>query len=127
MSLAFALSGSFVVLAVASAIARLMTYLCVCAATIRLRHPRFRNTVAPAAFILPLGALVPLLAILTSLLMLVGASARQLLGEVPRSELAPRCSSSMAGSRAGTQHVGGCVGTLIRVVRARRSAPLSRA
>ncbi len=82
VSLAFALSGSFVVLAVASAIARLVTYLCVCAATIRLRHPRFRNAVAPATFVLPLGALVPLLAILTSLLMLVGASAQQLLGGV---------------------------------------------
>ena len=39
--LCLALSGSFVVLALASALARLVTYTGACAATLWLRHPRF--------------------------------------------------------------------------------------
>ena len=39
VALGLALSGSFVILAVASAVARLITYTGACAATLRLRHP----------------------------------------------------------------------------------------
>lgn len=80
LALVFALSGSFAVLAVASAIARLLTYMCVCAATLRLRDPGLRGSVAPAAFVTPMGALVPWLAMALSLLMLAGATRQQLLG-----------------------------------------------
>ena len=41
VALGLALSGSFVMLAVASAVARLVAYTGACAATLRLRHPRF--------------------------------------------------------------------------------------
>jgi basic amino acid/polyamine antiporter, APA family len=80
VSLGFALSGSFAALAVASAVARLVTYLSVCAATLRLRHPRFSGTVAPPTFVTPMGALVPLLAILLTVVMLAAATRAQLLG-----------------------------------------------
>jgi hypothetical protein len=75
-----ALSGSFVILAVASAVARLVAYTGACAATIRLRHPRFRGIVSPATFVIPLGPVVPLAAILVSLLILAGATRLQMLG-----------------------------------------------
>jgi basic amino acid/polyamine antiporter, APA family len=80
VSLGLALSGSFAVLAVASAVARLVTYISVSAATIRLRHGIFVGAVQPAMFVLPMGALVPVLAIAVSLLMLAGATRQQLLG-----------------------------------------------
>ena len=79
VALGLALSGSFAVLAVASAIARLVTYISACAATIRLRQRTFGGAVEPALFVVP-GTLVPLLAISVSLLMLAGASRQQLLG-----------------------------------------------
>jgi amino acid transporter len=79
-ALGLALSGSFVILAVASAVARLIAYTGACAATLRLRHPRFRGTVSPATFVIPLGPVVPLLAIAVSLLILAGATRAQLLG-----------------------------------------------
>ncbi len=79
-ALALALSGSFVILALASAVARLVAYLGACAATLRLRHPRFHGTVGPATFVAPLGPLVPLAAIAVSLLILAGATTQQLLG-----------------------------------------------
>jgi amino acid transporter len=82
VALGLALSGSFTVLAVASAIARLVTYVGACAATIRLRHPSFQGTVKSATFVIPIGPLVPLLAILVSLLMFAGATRQQLLGGV---------------------------------------------
>jgi amino acid transporter len=80
VALALALSGSFVLLAVASAVARLVAYTGACAATLRLRQPRFREIVKPAAFVIPLGPLVPVLAIAVSLLILAGAARAQLLG-----------------------------------------------
>ena len=79
-ALGLALSGSFVILALASAVARLVAYLGACAATLRLRHPRFQGTVGPATFVAPLGPLVPLAAIAVSLLILAGATSQQLLG-----------------------------------------------
>ena len=80
VALALSLSGSFVILAVASAVARLVIYTGVCAATLRLRHPRFHGSVAPATFVAPGGPLVPLAAIGVSLLILAGATREQLLG-----------------------------------------------
>ena len=80
VALGLALSGSFVILAVASAVARLVAYTGACAATLRLRHPRFQTAVSPATFVIPLGPVVPLLAIAVSLLILAGATRAQLLG-----------------------------------------------
>jgi basic amino acid/polyamine antiporter, APA family len=82
VSSGLALSGSFAVLAIASAIARLVTYIGVCAATIRLRHPSLAGTVQPATFMIPMGGLVPMLAIGVSLAVLAGATRQQLLGGV---------------------------------------------
>jgi basic amino acid/polyamine antiporter, APA family len=82
VALALALSGSFVILAVASAVARLVAYTGACAATIRLRHPRFERIVSPATFVIPLGPVVPLLAIAVSLLILAGATRAQMFGGV---------------------------------------------
>jgi amino acid transporter len=81
-ALVLALSGSFVILAVASAVARLVAYTGACAATLWLRHPRFQGVVRPATFIIPMGPLVPLLAIAVSLVILAGANRQQLLGGV---------------------------------------------
>ena len=80
VALGLALTGSFAMLAVASAIARLVTYTGVCAATRQLRHQRFRGMVKPATFVIPIGGLVPLLAIGISLLILAGATRQQLVG-----------------------------------------------
>jgi basic amino acid/polyamine antiporter, APA family len=80
VALVLALSGSFVILAVASAVARLITYTGACAATLRLRSRRFEKSVRPATFVIPLGPTVPLLAIAVSLLILAGATRAQLLG-----------------------------------------------
>jgi basic amino acid/polyamine antiporter, APA family len=75
VALALALWGSFTVLAVAGAVANVATYIAVSAATIR-----FGSAVQPAAFVTPVGPLVPLLAIIISLMMLAGATSEQLLG-----------------------------------------------
>lgn len=82
VAIGLALSGSFVILAVASAVARLIAYTGACAATLRLRHPRFDSVVSPATFVIPLGPVVPMLAIAVSLLILAGATRQQLLGGV---------------------------------------------
>lgn len=81
-ALALALSGSFVILAVASAVARLVAYTGACAATLRLRSARFQGSVKPATFVIPLGPVVPVLAIAVSLMILAGATNAQLLGGV---------------------------------------------
>ncbi len=78
--LGLALSGSFVILAVASAVARLVAYTGACAATLRLRHPRFADIVQPATFVIPLGPLVPIVAVGVSLVILAGATRPQWLG-----------------------------------------------
>jgi len=80
VALVLALSGSFVILAVASAVARLVAYTGACAATLRLRQPRFASTVKPATFVIPLGPLIPVLAVGVSLLILAGATQAQMLG-----------------------------------------------
>lgn len=79
VALALALTGSFVALAAVSAVARLVTYVGACAATWRLRNPRFDGVVAPALWTAPGGPLVPALAIAVSLFILAVASHQQLL------------------------------------------------
>jgi len=80
VALVLALTGSFVKLAVVSALARLVTYTGVSAATIRLRSPRFASVVAPATFVIPLGPVVPAIAIGISAAIAAGATREQLLG-----------------------------------------------
>lgn len=89
VSLVLAITGSFVTMAAASAISRLLVYVMTCASTIRLRAARFDGRlppeatggviVKPAMFVLPWGATIPVLAILSSLLILVGTNQTQLL------------------------------------------------
>ncbi|MBA3231191.1 MAG: amino acid permease [Acidobacteria bacterium] len=79
ISLVLALSGTFVALAAASAVARLLVYVATCAATIRLRQARFETAVKPATFWLPGGPTIPILAILISLSILFGATRTQLI------------------------------------------------
>lgn len=88
VSLVLAITGSFVTMAAASAISRLLVYVVTCASTIRLRSPRFQGDASPAntggvemkppVFLLPGGATIPILAILSALLILVGANRVQL-------------------------------------------------
>ena len=77
VSLALAVSGRFAALAAVSAISRLVVYVFTCAATLRLRNPRFAATVGPAAFTVPFGPLVPALAIVIGLAILAGATPQQ--------------------------------------------------
>jgi APA family basic amino acid/polyamine antiporter len=92
VALTLALTGSFVALAAVSAIARLVMYLAVCAATLVLRkHDReiaaqvgahfgdIDGAVAPAKFTVPLGPVVPVVASIVALGILAGASQAQLI------------------------------------------------
>ena len=78
VALALGLTGSFVTLAAASAVSRLLTYTGVSAATLTLRHPRFAGRVQPARFVIPFGDAIPVLAIAGSILPILASSARQL-------------------------------------------------
>lgn len=101
IALTLALTGSFVALAAVSAIARLVMYLAVCAATLVLRkHDReiaaqvgahfpvrhsvseggsdVDGAVAPAKFTVPLGPVIPIVASIVALGILAGASQAQL-------------------------------------------------
>ena len=80
VAVVLALTGSFVKLAVVSALARLVTYTGVSAATLRLRSPRFAHVVMPPTFVTPLGPVVPTIAIVVSLGIAAGATREQLLG-----------------------------------------------
>jgi amino acid transporter len=80
VALVLALSGSFAVLAIVSAVARLVAYTGVAASALTLRRPRYRDQVKPATFVIPFGPVIPALAILVSLAILAGASRQQLLG-----------------------------------------------
>lgn len=78
VALVLAVSGTFQTMATASAISRLVLYLGTCASTLRLRHRRFEGSVKPATFVVPLGPLIPLAAIVIALAVLGGATAVQL-------------------------------------------------
>jgi amino acid transporter len=75
---ALAVSGSFVTLAAVSTVARLVVYLGVTTAALALRRESFRTRVAGAAFLIPLGPTVPVLASVVSAATLAGASRVQL-------------------------------------------------
>jgi APA family basic amino acid/polyamine antiporter len=75
-----ALSGSWAKLAVVSAVARLVTYAGVSAATLRLRAPAFAADVPSATFVAPFGPIVPIVAIAMSLGVAAGATREQLIG-----------------------------------------------
>jgi APA family basic amino acid/polyamine antiporter len=80
VAVVLALTGSFVKLAVVSALSRLVMYAGVSAATLRLRSPRFAEVVKPATFVAPLGPVVPVVALLVSVAIAAGATREQLLG-----------------------------------------------
>jgi basic amino acid/polyamine antiporter, APA family len=88
VSLLLAVSGSFVTMAAASAISRLLVYVMTCASMLRLRANRFKGEgivesngvpVRPALFMVPGGPVVPSLAILIALAILFGATRQQLI------------------------------------------------
>ena len=78
VSLVLATTGSFVTMAQASAVSRLIVYVATCAAALRLRHPRFAGVVPEPTMRVPLGPVIPLLAILIALAILFGATPVQL-------------------------------------------------
>jgi amino acid transporter len=78
VSLVLAVSGTFVTMAAASAISRLVVYVATCAATLRLRNPAFAGIVQPAMFTVPGGPVIPIAAIIVAVLILVGATPTQL-------------------------------------------------
>jgi basic amino acid/polyamine antiporter, APA family len=78
VSLVLATTGSFVTMAQASAVSRLVVYVATCAAALRLRRPRFAATVPEATLRLPLGPAIPLAAIAIALAILFGATLQQL-------------------------------------------------
>jgi basic amino acid/polyamine antiporter, APA family len=80
VALGLALTGSFVAIAVVSALARLLMYAGTAAATLRLRSAVFDTTVIPASFVAPLGSLVPLVAIAVCVGIALGATREQMLG-----------------------------------------------
>jgi APA family basic amino acid/polyamine antiporter len=75
-----ALTGSFAKLAVVSALSRLVMYAGVSAATLRLRSPAFADAVKPATFVVPLGPVIPIVALVVSIGIAAGATREQLLG-----------------------------------------------
>jgi amino acid transporter len=75
IALGLALSGTFAQLAAASAVARLVYYAATCAAVPVLRR---KQGPMPDAWQLPWGATIPVLALLASLSIMVGADARSL-------------------------------------------------
>ncbi len=79
VALVLALSGSFVLLAAASAIARLLTYIAVCASTLVLRR-RTDGSAGTATYVAPLGPVVPVAAILILAALLLGVSREQVIG-----------------------------------------------
>ena len=78
VALVLAISGTFVTLALASALTRLVVYVATCASTLRLRSPRFEGKVQPATFTVPFGPVIPLAAIVIALAIVVGATPAQL-------------------------------------------------
>jgi APA family basic amino acid/polyamine antiporter len=77
-----AVSGTFAATAAASAITRLIVYVATCAATLRLRDGRFATSVKPATFTVPLGPVIPIVAILIAVAILAGATSIQLFSVV---------------------------------------------
>jgi amino acid transporter len=80
VALTLALSGSFVMMAVVSSVSRLVIYTGASAATLVLRGQRYQSRVKNPTFVIPMGPVVPILAVLVSMIILVGATRQQLLG-----------------------------------------------
>jgi basic amino acid/polyamine antiporter, APA family len=78
VSLVLATTGSFVTMAQASAVSRLVVYVATCASALRLRGPAFAGRVAAPVTRTPLGPVIPIGAILIALTILVGATGPQL-------------------------------------------------
>lgn len=78
VTLGLALSGSFVLLAAVSAVARLFIYVTTCLATLALRR-RSDVEAGAATFVIPGGPIVPVLGVLVSLVILWGATPDQLM------------------------------------------------
>ena len=79
MALVLALSGRYAPLALVSALSRLLVYVATCAATLRLRDGRFAGRVNPPTFVVPLGPVIPAVAIAIALGMIAGARREQLI------------------------------------------------
>ncbi|HYX82586.1 MAG TPA: APC family permease [Gemmatimonadales bacterium] len=77
VALPLALSGSFAKLAAAAAVSRLIMYAGSAAATLELR--RRPHGARPAAFVTPLGPVVPIVAMIVSVAIAFGATREQLL------------------------------------------------
>ncbi len=82
VALLLAISGTFQTMAAASAISRLLVYVATCASVLRLRHPRFEQSVKPASFTVAGGPIVPSLAILIALAILAGATRVQIIAGI---------------------------------------------
>ena len=67
-------------IAVVSAVARIVTYTSVSAATLRLRSPEFQGRVNPATFTTPFGPVIPIVAIAVGIAVIGGATRAQLVG-----------------------------------------------
>lgn len=78
VSLVLATTGSFVTMAQASAVSRLVVYVATCAAALRLRSAKFAGTVPEPTMRVPLGPVIPIAAILIALAILFGATPQQL-------------------------------------------------
>jgi amino acid transporter len=80
IALVLAVSGTFVTMAAASAISRLIVYFATCASALRLRAMAERAGVAPALFRVPLGPVVPVAAMLIALVIILTATPAQVVG-----------------------------------------------
>jgi amino acid transporter len=78
VALALALSGSFAWLAIASAVARLVTYGVSCGAAVALGRPGRAERAGAALFVSPLSPLVPVLGVLVVIALAITASRAQL-------------------------------------------------
>ena len=78
VSLLLATTGSFTIMATASAVSRLFVCGTTCAAALRLRDPAFDGRVSPPRFRLPLGPTIPVAAIAIASAILFGATRVQL-------------------------------------------------
>ena len=82
VALTLALTGSFAQIALVSALARLLMYAGSAAATLRLRSPRFAQSVKPAGFTAPLGPSMPIAAMAVCAGLAAGATRQQLAGGI---------------------------------------------
>jgi amino acid transporter len=80
VALLLATTGSFRIMATASAVSRLFVCVATCGAALRLREPAFADRVKPPRFRLPLGPTIPVAAIVIASAILFGATKAQLTG-----------------------------------------------